>query len=603
MTTNCKSDGSSSVRISRQFVRSGLFGEITNSEASLLLQVIWNGPLVPSRAFGMPRSTVKRCLGRLRNRGLIQRTSDGYVCALDFKVSMDFLWIEPLRYGWITLPARLLLIFLSEWCDGRIHCFHGKMAEAMRTTLGIRRRRYDELFGELLRHNLVRKSTGRLDSIAYAPLQTRQALREHPGYIRAPRIRLDPISEDVLGGAESAYDGSQEVRTTGSGIAFDGIKECVQGSASGLPLRDFSWAHSPPEEGGRGELRAERSTPPSTNLDKTTETHPKNPASAPSADRENNPRSQLPLDGDVPQKEHERPSRVPQSQLAKVQRFPGNSDGSVTTREEYFLKVYLESRAIHRKYTPAVIKAADAHGLRSTVECLTLSQWFLCLYILRRNETISFKAFFDGGEPETLARRAIELTEMNPAIDPSDLREWLEAAIEENPTAPGAEDPGAVFRDLDFERSRPHPLHVETWVQASLLRPTESIFCQRTRKFIDFPCPDWRPRSVEDVREYGRKHRHVELVERVLTACLAVTSAPGYAERIEAALDQRREVEARNDAIVRERIEQQERDQERQLVEPPPPPAALMRAENLRRRIAASKEAARGLRGPIPPSI
>lgn len=592
-------DGSASVPIDREFLRSGLLARLTNAETNTYLQVLWNGPITAAEVFGVSYASAKRSMGRLSRVGLVTRTSAGYVSATDFRECGNYVWVEPLRYGWLSLPARLLLIFLSEWCDGRIHSYHRGMAEAMEAILGIKRRQYDALFGELLAQGMVRKLWGEFDSVAYAPLEARQSQRARPGYIRGRHTQA--LSREPTGeqGSPAAYAGAQGLRKEGSGTAFGGLTSCVQGSSSGSSLRAFSWAHSPAEEGERGNTEAEQSASTSANSDAQAHTPSKATASGAGLTSGEGSSSEASEASTAPAERD--PSKATPARTGDALKPLPPSKDSAISREAYFLRVFMETKDIERKYLRGVENSARAHGLKATLDGLTPSQWIWCLDGLRRNTTASFKVFFEGGEHEALARQAIALTEQRVGHDFIHLREVLGEAIRENADAPGAADAQAVLADFDFEISRPMPYHVGEWVKGAMLRPIEWVCPLGTRKDVALFVADWKPRSKDDILAYGRKYRHDALVERLVAQYEAIVNAPGYQERVEAQLQQRAEIERENEALARQRAAEREEQVRRMseartatIVPPPPreyPPEIRQRAAELRARLEAAKRA------------
>lgn len=192
-----------SVAVRRSFLRMGLkldggiLTRLTWSEAYCFLQVAWNGPVRASRIFGMVPRNRERCLARLARIKWIEKTEDGYRTPVSLRPSTDedtsYLWCWPLRFGHISVPARVLLCLIDEYTGGRYWCNRTQLAKS----LGIGKKTLYTYLAELSKADLIATSgrgitcfrhLGRLrDSVLESVIRS-------PEYIGGPATK-----EDVAG--------------------------------------------------------------------------------------------------------------------------------------------------------------------------------------------------------------------------------------------------------------------------------------------------------------------------------------------------------------------------------------------------------------------
>ena len=140
---------STSKPYSRTFLRmgaregmKGILGHLNWTEAYLWLQILWNGPVRPSKLFGVPDARYqKKCLAKLLKRGWVAKSVDGY-SVRDVKIKDEadttYIWLWPLRFGHISMQARVLLCLIDEYTGGRNYTNRSQLSKVMgvgRTTL------------------------------------------------------------------------------------------------------------------------------------------------------------------------------------------------------------------------------------------------------------------------------------------------------------------------------------------------------------------------------------------------------------------------------------------------------------------------------------
>lgn len=128
----------------RSWVRGGLLRDLSWAEAFVLLQVAWGEPLRPHRVFDLEPRYRRRCLARLLDKGYIVKSEDGYSIhpeayrLSDEKDVTTYVWLWPLKWGMVSVGARVAFILIDEQTRGRNWVNRSRLAHQMgvgRTTL------------------------------------------------------------------------------------------------------------------------------------------------------------------------------------------------------------------------------------------------------------------------------------------------------------------------------------------------------------------------------------------------------------------------------------------------------------------------------------
>lgn len=111
------------VAVNRKWCRSGLLKNLSWTEVFVLLQILWNQPLRAHRIFGVEERFCRRILSGLHGAGYIEKTEDGYRLVPEYAPRKGddhgHLWLWPLRWGNISIAARVAFIFIEEQTKGR----------------------------------------------------------------------------------------------------------------------------------------------------------------------------------------------------------------------------------------------------------------------------------------------------------------------------------------------------------------------------------------------------------------------------------------------------------------------------------------------------
>jgi hypothetical protein len=337
---------STSIPFNREFLRSGIFSRLSWSETATYLQIRWNAPLPATKVLGLSRSRIYGALNRLGRLGLVKKLDTGYIPIHDWSKEENFVWVEPLRYGWLTPRARILLIFLDEWTRGRRYCFHRGMAEAIHQMLGISAAWYHRILVELRKHGLVRKRRGTFTTLTS---EERAHFRLHPGYIRTKQdvdeapVAVPPNDRDGIPVPPSGLHQSHRVPQTcptecTTTVPPGTSKGSLSGVSPGLSLRIV--------EGEASER-------------------------APSA----------PAEADT------------------LGVHPGDQPMS-RSRLETWIQVFLDSKAesIPRKYHNHLRAEFSKEQYARQLAALSPSAWLVCVGLTCENDTRSFKHFIKNDE-------------------------------------------------------------------------------------------------------------------------------------------------------------------------------------------------------------